>query len=183
MTTLSISSVGLCAHFSTTGDRALRYALSLARARGLQLNVFSFLQSPFGAHGPLEVCTKEERDRLMIQTEYGLRSYYEDRLRDYLDVGFKVCEGDEEVELRRCLKGGEYQLLVIPYLEHGGYFANMPVEEFANRFLSPVVLVGPWRKVRYYLNAQAAHLADRLHLYEGTWRQLPQQAMSCKNVC
>ena len=179
MTTLSIKAVGLCAHYSPVGDRALRYALSLARSRRLQLNVFSFLQDPYGLHedpGPRE---KEELDRLQIQADYRLRSYYEDRLRDYLDVGFKVCEGQEELELRRCLKNGDYQLLVIPYLERGVYFANMPIEEFANRFLAPVVLVGPWPKVRYFLNAQAAHMADKLHLYEGTWRTLPRLDRSC----
>ena len=45
------------------------------------------------------------------------------------------------MELRRCLKRGEYQLLVIPYLETGGTFGNMPIEEFATHFLAPVVLV------------------------------------------
>jgi len=179
MTTLTINAVGLCADYTPVGDRALRYALSLARSYGLQLNVFSFLDSPFGAHEKPPVRDPEERDRLLVRADQELRLYYEDRLRDYLDVGFKVCEGNEEVELRRCLKRGEYQLLVIPYRERGGWFANMPIEDFANRFLAPVVLVGPWRKVRYWLNAQAVHIADKLHLYEGTWRPLPTRDTSC----
>lgn len=180
MTTLSIRAVGLCAHYSPVGDRALRYALSLAQAQGHQLNVFTFLQDPFdGPHEDVEPLDREERDRRVIAADFELRQYYEDRLRDYLDVGFKVCEGNEELELRRCLKGGEYQVLVVPYLARGAFFANRRIEDFANRFLSPVVLVGPWRKVRYYLNAQAVHMADRLHLYEGTWRALPRREESC----
>lgn len=180
MTTLSIRSVGLCAHYSPVGDRALRYALSLAESHGHQLNVFAFLQDPYVPPDDRPPIEDSERERLLIRADFELRSYYEDRLREYLDVGFKVCEGREELELRRCLKGGEYQVLVVPYLERGGTFAGRPIEEFANRFLAPVVLVGRWRKVRYYLNAQAAHMADKLHLYAGSWRELPRQDTSCR---
>ena len=180
MTTISVRSVGLCAHFSPVGDRALRYALSLAMSRNLQLNVFSFLQDPYVPHGEPPAEDHAAHQKRRIRTEFELRSYYEDRLKDYLQVGFKVCEGDEEVELRRCLKGGEYQVLVVPYLERGGFFAGRAIEEFASHFLSPVVLVGRWRKVRYYLNAQATLMADKLHLFEGTWRSLPERDAACR---
>ena len=73
MTTLSIKAVGLCAHYSPVGDRALRYALSLARSRTLQLNVFSFLQSPFGLHEDLPPLGPEERDRRSIQSDCKVR--------------------------------------------------------------------------------------------------------------
>ena len=179
MTALSIKSVGLCADYSPVGDRALRYALTLATHKEFQLNIFSFLQSPYGAHGALASLDPEAYDKLLIQKEYELREYYDGRLRDYLDVGFRVCEGKEETQLRRCLKNKEYEVLVVPYPERGVYFANKPIEEFANRFLSPVVLVGPWRRVRYYLNAQAAHIADKLHLYDGSWRKLPKLDSGC----
>ena len=150
MTALSIKSVGLCADYSPVGDRALRYALTLATHKEFQLNIFSFLQSPYGAHGALASLDPEAYDKLLIQKEYELREYYDGRLRDYLDVGFRVCEGKEETQLRRCLKNKEYE-----------------------------VLVGPWRRVRYYLNAQAAHIADKLHLYDGSWRKLPKLDSGC----
>jgi hypothetical protein len=179
---LTLKSIGLCAHFSPVGDRAMRYALALSRRYGLQLNVFAFPQSPFEPHTDAkqgEPLRTEERERSLVLADRQLRMYYEDRLGDYLDVGFKVCDGREGVELRRCLKRGEYQLLVIPYLETGGTFGNMPIEDFAQHFLAPVVLVGRWRKVRYYLNAQAALLADKLNLFRGTWRQLHTVDASC----
>ena len=180
MTTLTLRSVGLCADFSPTGDRAFRYALSLARSHHLQLNVFAFLDSPAETGGPTEGLSGEDRDRRMIAMDRKLREYYEHRLGTFLDVGFKVCEGNHGEELRHCLKRKEYQVLVIPYSDHGMPFSGMPVEEFATRFLSPVVLVGPWRKVRYYLNPQAVHLKDNLHLFEGTWRAIPTIDTRCE---
>jgi hypothetical protein len=180
MTIVTLKAVGLCAHPSPTGDRAFRYALALARHHGIKLNVFSFLDDPFDPEHRRPEPKPEERSREIIRADRELREYYDSRAADYLEVGFKVCEGREELELRRCLKRGEYQLLVIPYLERGGWFGTVPVEEFARRFLAPVVLVGPWRKVRYYVNAQAALIADRLHLYEGTWRTLPEVESNCR---
>jgi len=182
MTTLTLKAVGLCADFSPTGDRAFRYALSLARSHHLQLNVFAFLDNPFEPGASTEGLSAEDRERHIIAMDRELREHYEDRLGTFLDVGFKVCEGDEGEELRHCLKRKEYQVLVIPYRDHGMPFSSMPVEEFATRFLSPVVLVGPWRKVRYYLNPQAVHLKDKLHLYEGTWRQIPTIDVGCEIV-
>ena len=52
MTVVTVQAVGLCSHFSRTGDRALRYALGLARRDGLQLNVFAFVQTPFETYDP-----------------------------------------------------------------------------------------------------------------------------------
>jgi hypothetical protein len=182
MTMLTLKSVGLCAHYSPVGDRAMRYALALSKRYQLQLNIFAFPQSPFEPHDPSvesDPPSNADRERNLVLADRQLRMYYEDRLGDYLDVGFKVCDGREGTELRRCLKRGEYQLLVIPYLETGGTFGNMPIEEFAQHFLAPVVLVGRWRKVRYYLNAQAVLLADMLNLFRGTWRMLHEVDSSC----
>lgn len=167
MTMVTVDSVGLVAHFSPTGDRAFRYALSLAKGQGIQLNIFSFRHSPFMPDDP-------------VAADREVRLWYEDRLGDFLDVGFRVCEGAEEVELRRCLKRREYQALVIPYLSRGVSFGNLPIEEFAFRFTAPVVLVGPWRKVRYWLNPPAVLLAEKLHLFQGTWRPLPPIDTGCR---
>jgi hypothetical protein len=142
--------------------------------------VFAFLENPFDPDHTVEDLAPEEREKRLIEEDFKLRSYYEDRLGDFVDVGFRVCEGREGEELKHCLKRKEYQLLVVPYRDHGMPFGDMPVEEFAYRFLSPVVLVGPWRKVRYYLNSQAVHLKDKLHLYEGTWREIPHVETGCR---
>ncbi len=180
MTMLSLTAVGLCAHYSPVGDRAMRYALGLARKYDIQLNIFTFLRSPFRRPGETEPeMSPEERQQKLIRADRRIREYYEDRLGDYLQVGFRVCEGRENIELRRCLKRKEYDLLVIPYLETGGNFAGVPIEEFAYHFMSPVVLVGRWRKVRYYLNPQAALLADKLLLFKGTWRPIRPVSSSC----
>jgi hypothetical protein len=185
MTTLTLKSVGLCAHYSPVGDRAMRYALALAKRYQLQLNIFAFPKSPFEPHDATEAdepATALEREQNLVLADRQLRMYYEDRLGDYLDVGFKVCEGREGVALRRCLLRGEYELLVMPYLDTGAPFGGIPIEEFARHFLAPVVLVGRWRKVRYYLNAQAVLLADKLNLFRGTWRKLNEVDASCSIV-
>jgi hypothetical protein len=176
MTTVSLESVGLCAHLSATGDRAFRYALSLAKTKGLQLNIFSFLRSPFSsgdAERPPERMPRTERQNRVDETDREMRFYYEDRLGDFVDVGFRVCEGHENVELRRCLRRREYETLIVPYLERGGLFGQLSFEDFANRFAAPIVLVGPWRRTRYWLNPPAVLIADRLCLHDGAWRALP----------
>ena len=181
MTVLTLKTIGLCAHFSPTGDRAMRYALALARLHHLKLNVFSFLYDPFtGVYGQEPELSPRDRDRRGGLANQQLREYYEDRLGDYLEVGFRVCEGPENVELRRCLKRGEYQLLVMPYLEPGGRFGDLTIEDFAMRFMAPVVLVGRGRRVRYYLNPQAVILADKLNLFRGSWRPLHAVDQNCE---
>ncbi|MCU0728268.1 MAG: universal stress protein [Planctomycetes bacterium] len=181
MTVLSFRNIGLCAQYSPTGDRALRYALGLARHHGVQLNIFSFLHDPFtGTFGAEPELAPADRERRLVQADQALREYYDGRLGDALDVGFRVCEGSENVELRRCLKRGEYQILVMPYLDRGGRFGDLPIEEFAMRFLAPVVLVGRGRRVRYYLNPQAVILGDKLNLFKGSWRPLHSVDQSCE---
>jgi hypothetical protein len=181
MTVLSFRNIGLCAHYSPTGDRALRYALGLARHHGVKLNIFSFLHDPFTETAGTEPeLAPRERDRRLVTADQALREYYDGRLGDVLDVGFRVCEGSENVELRRCLKRGEYQILVMPYLEPGGQFGDLTIEDFAMRFLAPVVLVGRGRRVRYYLNPQAVILGDKLNLFKGSWRPLHSVDQSCE---
>ena len=119
MTTQSLKAIGLCAHYSPVGDRAMRYALALARKYGIQLNIFTFLHSPWRGGVRGAEMDPEEHQRRVIKADRRLREYYENRLGDYLEVGFRVCEGRENVELRRCLKRKEYDLLVVPYLETG----------------------------------------------------------------
>jgi hypothetical protein len=175
MTIVSLDAVGLCSHYSRVGDRAFRYGLGLARRRGLQLNVFAFLQDPFVEYVPSEgpcALRGDARERAVLAQEQRLREYYDTKLGDFLDVGFRVCEGCENLELRRCLKRREFEVLVIPRLGPDALFGNLPIDEFALRFMSPVVLVGGERRCRYRLNPQAELIVDKLGLVPGTWKAL-----------
>jgi hypothetical protein len=131
----------------------------LARDRHAALNIFQFLESPYEAPldaAPADTCQRSRYGAEGIQADRALREYYDERLGDFVDVGFRVCESARHNrELRRCLKRKEYQLLFIPYPQCGATFANMPIEEFAFRFGAPIALVGPERPDQIRLNPPA----------------------------
>lgn len=97
-----------------------------------------------------------------MEREREARFHFEDKLGDYLEVGFRVCEGDEWHELHRCLSRHEFQVLVLPYPERDAVFAGAPIERFAEALVCPVVLVGPSARHEIRLNRPASLLADRL---------------------
>jgi len=173
MTIPRLDAVGFCAHYTKQGDWAFDYALQLSQKKSLQLNVFQFLCDPYGLDdkGP-EGLSKEELDKLVIDRERELRMYYDQRAGDYLDVGFRLCYDNSWKELHRCLMIREFQLLVLGYLEMDSIFAKKPIEEFADSFVCPVVLVGPESPRQLRLNRQAALLVDRLGIEEGTWSRI-----------
>ena len=94
---------------------------------------------------------------------------------EYLNVGFRVCYDKSWTELHRCLIIREFQILVLGFPEHGTLFANKPIEEFAESFISPVVLVGPDRPDEFYINSQAALLINELEIKDGLWSKLAMQ--------
>jgi hypothetical protein len=171
MTIPTLNAVGFCAHYSEAGDWAFEYALQLAREHGVQLNVFHFLADPYDPAARPPDLSRQERADLIIQKERELRLYYDRLAGDYLDVGFRLCEDNEWTELHRCLLIREFQILVLAYPEWHASFAGRPLEEFAEAFVCPVVLVGPVSRRQYHLNRPAALLADQLHL-EGSWSEL-----------
>jgi hypothetical protein len=165
MTTTSIESVGFCAHYSQQGDWAFDFALALARARSLQLNIFNFLSDPYDPSDDRSTrLSPSERGRLIIELERKLRLYYDDKLGDYLDVGFRLCEDREWLELHRCLTKKEFQVLFLGRPDYGVSFAGKPLEEFADTFVCPVVLIGPSSSTEYRLNSPARLIADKLGL-------------------
>jgi hypothetical protein len=170
MTTLSIESVGLCAHFSPPGEWAFDVALALARRRWAQLNVFHFLVDPFD---PSDHCgaglTGESRARLIVEREKELRFHYEDRLGDWIKIGFRLCEEKEWTELHRCLLSREFQVLVLPWPATGATFGGTPLLSFVNAFACPVILVGPGSPAEIHVNPPAAMIADQLGLAELHW--------------
>lgn len=169
MTTQSIEAVGLCAHVSPQGDWAFEFAFALARRRELQLNVFHFVSDPFESDRTGHDLAPVERARLLIQQERELRFRYEDRLGDYLRVGFRVCEESEWRELHRCLTRREFQVLVLPCPRHGSRFGGRPLEQFVEAFVCPIVVVGPESPYTLGLNRPAAQFVDQLGLGPGSW--------------
>jgi hypothetical protein len=166
----TLNAIGFCAHYSEPGDWAFDYALRLSRVHGIQLNVFHFLEDPYDhTDTGVRSLSPWERAELAVERERELRFYYDNRAGDYLDVGFRLCEDNEWTELHRCLVIREFQVLVLGYIEQGATFAGRPIEEFANQFVCPVVLVGPDRPRQYRINSRAALIVEKLGLPSGCW--------------
>ncbi len=169
----TLNAVGFCAHYSDPGDWAFDYALRLSREHSLTLNVFHFLSDPYGIEADkTENLSREERAQLAVKLEKELRLYYDRRAGDYLDVGFRLCEDAEWTELHRCLLVREFQILILGYPRPMVTFGGRPIEEFADAFISPVVLVGPDHPRQYQLNSRAALIRDKLGLNDGEWTQI-----------
>ncbi len=175
----TIKGIGLCAIFSKQGDWAFDYALSLARSHNTKLNIFHFLESPYALRRDVVFVDAEKKrtavvtPELIQQKEREMRELFDDRLGDYVDVGFRLCEGNDEWELRKCFKKGDYDVLVIGYREKGAAFGGTTtIEEFAAKFKGPVVLVGPDSADSFFLNEVAEKRLSQLLIPEGKWHRL-----------
>ncbi len=166
----TLNAVGFCAHYSDPGDWAFDYALRLSKEHQLKLNVFHFLSDPYNPDDHFaDDLSKEERAKLAIEREKELRMYYDGRAGDYLDVGFRLCEHAEWVELHRCLVVREFQVLVLGYVGSKAMFGKRPIEEFAENFICPVVLVGPDHAYQYRLNSRAKIIIEKLGIKNQNW--------------
>ncbi len=166
----TVNAIGFCAHYSKQGDWAFDYALELSRLHGVRLNVFHFLTDPYDPHRKLsDDMSPAQRAQLAVEREKELRLYYDQRAGDYLDVGFRLCEHAEWVELHRCLIVREFQVLVLGYPSPGVLFGTRPIEEFADAFICPVVLVGPDDPKQIRLNSRARLIVSKLGLGESGW--------------
>ena len=175
MATPTLNAVGFCAYYSDQGDWAFDFALRLSRMHQVQLNVFHFLSDPYDPEDNLaDLLSDADRAKLAIEREKELRMYYDQRAGDYLDVGFRLCEDAEWVELHRCLVVREFQVLVLGYVRKDVTFGRRPIEEFADSFICPVVLVGPDRPDQYHLNSRAQLISDKLGLKPGSWSVIDQ---------
>ncbi len=167
----TFNAVGFCAHFSKQGDWAFDVALKISKTHDKTLNVFRFLIDPFDPNDiRVQKLSRQELEKLAIKEEKDLRLYYDRRAGEYLDVGFRICYNDSWTELHRCLLVREFQLLVLAYPRKGVTFAHRPIEEFANGFISPVVLVGPDSPDQFLLNSRAALLTATLGLSQENWK-------------
>ena len=159
----TFNAVGFCAHYSKQGDWAFDVALELSKAHNVQLNVFHFLIDPFDPNDiRIQNLSHSEIEQLAVQEEKKLRLYYDERAGEYLDVGFRVCYDNSWTELHRCLLIREFQILVLGYPQKGAFFARKHIEEFADSFISPVILVGPDKPEQLLFNSRAALFAPNL---------------------
>ena len=175
--------VGLCAFFSQQGDWAFDYAIALARHHETRLNIFHFLESPYMLRRDVvfvdaeKTATAQVTPELITAKDRQMRETLDPRLGDYTDVGFRLCEGNDEIELRKCFKKGEYEVLVIGYKEKGAPFGGTTtIEAFAEKFNGPVVLVGPDAADQYVLNEHAEKCMEDLLIPNGKWKRLPAAA-------
>ncbi len=169
MTSIAVKDIGFCAHLSRQGDWAFEFALSLARRLGNRLNIFYFpwLDSS-ASNRPTDKLNEDE----LIAMDRLVREYYDDKLGDFVEAGFRVCEDVVDNELRRCLFRREYQAMVLARHEHGAHFGNDSIENFAYRFSGPIVLVGPERPDQLYLNPPARVISWQLGLADDEWMPL-----------
>jgi hypothetical protein len=168
----TFNAVGFCAYYSKQGDWAFDVALELSKVHNKKLNVFYFLNDPYD---PNDMHTKalshSQIEKLAVQEEKELRLYYDERAGEFLNIGFRVCYDESWTELHRCLLVREFQLLVLGYVKRGAYFGKKPIEEFANNFISPVILVGPDNLGQLFFNSRATLLAPNLGLDKEKWQK------------
>ncbi|MFC1835976.1 universal stress protein [Thermodesulfobacteriota bacterium] len=171
-----MNGIGLCAIFSQQGDWAFDYALWLARKHKTKLNVFQFLESPYQLRRDVVFVDSEKKKtatvspELIAEKDKELRTSYDDRLGDYTDVGFRLCEGSNEWELKKCFKRGDYEVLVVGYNAKGADFGGTTtIEEFALKFKGPLVLIGPDAPDQYFVNDKAKEMLDQLNIPDGKW--------------
>lgn len=172
--------IGLCASFCPQGDWAFDYALSLARHHNIQLNIFHFLDSPYAFQRDVVYVDKEKAETTHItpvfiaRKDREMREIFDERLGDYVDVGFRLCEGNDEWELRKCFKKSQYDVLVIGYKEKGAAFGGKTtIEEFASKFRGPIVLIGPDGANSFHVNGHARKMLDELLITDGQWKPIP----------
>ncbi len=165
MTVTDLTGIGVCARLDEVGDWAFDLALDIARRHRVVLDVFFFPGSfadPHarrGRHGEQQRLTRKQA----IDLEREVRMYYDARAGDYTEVGFRLCEGDEEPELRRCLAARrEFDVLVLPCPARGCPLGDRTIEEFAEAMPCPTILVGPDDREQRRANSAAWLWRDRL---------------------
>lgn len=174
-----MTGIGLCAIFSRQGDWAFDYALSLARHHRTKLNIFHFLESPYSLRRDVVFVDAERKETVQVTPDFiakkdkELREMLDERLGDYADVGFRLCEGNDEWELRKCFRKGQDHVLVVGYQAKGADFGGTTtIEAFAEKFKGPVVLVGPDAPDAFYVNEPAEKRINDLMIAPGKWKRI-----------
>lgn len=171
--------VAVRASFSRQGEWAFEFALALAKRHRTRLNVFEILESPHVIRRE-EVFIDEKRQKtafatpeLLSEKEMELKQAFVEELGDFKDVAFHACAGDDEWELNKHFKRGDFEVLICGYEAKGAKFGGtQSIEDFASRFRGPLVLVGPNSRDSYYINAKAIERLLELGIPAGRWHEL-----------
>ena len=163
----TLNGVGYCARMTQAGDWAFDFALDLAVHNDVRLDIFFFPSPPEQTHPSRgrrgESAEVPEEEKIAIERD--VRLYYDNLLGEFINVGFRLCEGDEDPELRRCLLiRREYDVLVLGYEGFGTRFGSKSIEQFAQSMPCPTILVGPERADQLYINGAAESWIERLGL-------------------
>ena len=179
-----MTTLGFCTHFSNTDEWAFEYAFRLVQARDWQLNICHWLSSPFLLRRDLVQDDLFQSDgiqavtpQLLNKLDLQRREHYDSKLGDFTNVAFKLCEGQFQVELVRCLRRNQLDLIVMGYMpvEEVQEPGVQPLDEFAYRLSYPVILVGRDGPHSFLLNAKALEWLEYLDIPQGDWTLLEPQ--------
>lgn len=172
--------IGLCTHLCDTDEAAFDYALKLVKHHNWQLNICHWLSSPYRLRRDMipddlfhPTQAIPANPRLLAQLELQLRQHYDQRLGDFTNVAFKLCEGMYQVEIVRCFRQHLLDLVIMGYQPQDTLEPDAkPMEEFAQQLAYPLVIVGYQGPNTYLLNPKAAEWLDKLELPAGQWHAL-----------
>lgn len=175
-----MTTIGLCTHLCETDAGAFDYALQLVKNHNWQLNICHWLSSPYRLRRDMipddlfhPTQSVPANPKMLAQLELQLRQHYDNRLGDFTNVAFKLCEGMYQVEMVRCFRQHLLDLVIMGYQPQDTLEPDAkPMEEFALYLPFPLVLVGKQGSDTYLLNSKAAEWLDLLNLPAGQWQIL-----------
>ena len=171
--------LGFCTHFSKADEWAFAYALRLARAQSWQLNICHWVNSPYKIRRDIiqDDLFNPKKNRplspeLLTKLEFQLRNHYDQKLGDFTDVAFRLCEGQYQVELVRCFRKNLLDLVVMGYQtgEKDALSGESSLLPFAQKLSYPLVIVGMDGPGRFLLNSKALDWLQALQLPEDRWQ-------------
>ncbi|MEW5873408.1 MAG: hypothetical protein AB1894_29375 [Chloroflexota bacterium] len=182
--------IGLCTRFTPADEWAFDYAFKLVKAHGWQLNICHWLHSPYRLRREMVQADLFEPGELVTATpevlnhlEYQLRQYFDERLGDFTNAAFKLCEGMYQVEMVRCFRQNLLDLVVMGYQEAAKISfsdetesGSLPLEEFIAGLHHPVILVGHQGPGTFLLNQKAVEWLEVLDIPEGQWTLVQPEA-------
>lgn len=173
-----MTTLGLCTHFSRTDEWAFDYALRLVQKQGWQLNICHWLRSPYLLRRDMvqdDLFSDGEPQpvtpALLNKFELQLREYYDAKLGEITNVAFKLCEGQYQVELVRCLRDNQLDIVVLGYQPEEGNLepGSQSLEEFAQKLPYPLIIVGRDGPGSFLLNIKAVEWLGQLDIVENAY--------------
>lgn len=168
-----MKSIGICTQFNPSDDWAFDLGFQIAQRGNHKLVICHWLKSPYRLRRDIvendlfsPTGTVEITPELQVQFERQLRECFDERLGDFTNVAFKLCEGQYQVELARCFHQNLLDLVIMGYHSAPQDLAGglRPQVEFASGFHHPVILVGMDGSFSYWLNASAEQVISEYHI-------------------